>query len=526
MWAVDSWFTWNSMKNVKEKIFEINDQRLIFPPDADHVLCTGHFNIIHPGHLRFLEDAKKYGKTLVVAIQSGEQLPVKNDASGHFFSEEQRANAVANLQAVDFVVRMGDFELRDIVAYIRPKFLILGNEFKNTENKKLQDALKLQYSLGGKVEYHAGEVHYASLDFIKIDRKSLEDSRIQQLREVCVRGGIDLKSFDGAKEKFSKTKLLVIGESIVDQYTACDALGMSAEAPIIVLRELDGKSYVGGAAIVAEHIRALGAETHFISIAGNDEYANFIEKKLNHSKIKHRLHRDYSRPTIFKQRFLVENQKIFRLSRLKEHMISNELETQIIEDLGRISPLVNGIVISDFSYGMITKNILNEVRRLGKLHEIPIFGDAQTSSQLGSLNGYFEFDTIFPTEREARLFVGSNSDGIEAITKEIFKRLKIKNLVLKLGSNGMLIYKKVKKEIKVREYLPALCVNPLDVAGAGDSLLASMVVCRSSGFSLIESAVFGSVAASVSVQSVGNTPIQVAQIQKILKVLLQDTAYK
>ena len=72
-------------------------------------------------------------------------------------------------------------------------------------------------------------------------------------------------------EKFNKTKLLVIGDTIVDEYIACDALGMSAEAPLVVFRELHSKNYIGGAAIVASHIKSLGADCKFISIIGNDD---------------------------------------------------------------------------------------------------------------------------------------------------------------------------------------------------------------------------------------------------------------
>ena len=74
--------------------------------------------------------------------------------------------------------------------------------------------------------------------------------------------------------------MLVIGDTIVDQYSACEALGMSAEAPVVVVKELDTKNFVGGAAIVATHIKELGAKCDFISIVGQDEIAKYVDEKL------------------------------------------------------------------------------------------------------------------------------------------------------------------------------------------------------------------------------------------------------
>ena len=94
---------------------------------------------------------------------------------------------------------------------------------------------------------------------------------------------------------------------------------MSAEAPVVVVKELETKNFIGGAGIVAALIQALGAQCHFISVVGNDETSEIVEVELNKGKIKNTLIKDHSRPTTFKKRYLVENQKLFRVSRLEEH---------------------------------------------------------------------------------------------------------------------------------------------------------------------------------------------------------------
>ena len=106
-------------------------------------------------------------------------------------------------------------------------------------------------------------------------------------------------------------RLIVLGDTIVDQYAACEAIGMSAEAPVVVVRELEHKNFIGGAAVVAAHISALGAKCDFISVVGADSTAELVSKELATQGIGNGLSRDPTRPTTFKKRYVVENQKLF-----------------------------------------------------------------------------------------------------------------------------------------------------------------------------------------------------------------------
>ena len=133
------------------------------------------------------------------------------------------------------------------------------------------------------------------------------------------------------------------------------------EAPIVVVRELKTKEYVGGAGIVACHVKSLGADCHFLSVTGDDHNSEFVENKLNELRIKNTLIRDISRPTTFKIRYMVDNQKMFQVSELKEHFISEEIEEKLINEIRLKASKLNGIIISDFNYGVITERVLNEV---------------------------------------------------------------------------------------------------------------------------------------------------------------------
>ena len=91
--------------------------------------------------------------------------------------------------------------------------------------------------------------------------------------------------------------MIVLGDTIVDQYAACEAIGMSAEAPVVVVRELEHKNFIGGAAVVAAHISALGAKCDFVSVVGADDTAEIVRKELAIQGIGDGLSIDKSRPT-------------------------------------------------------------------------------------------------------------------------------------------------------------------------------------------------------------------------------------
>ena len=146
-------------------------------------------------------------------------------------------------------------ELDQAINHFEPSVLVLGDEFKNDVDK--QPALALQRSQGGSVQFHAGEIHYATADLLSGSERDLRQQRRSLFQASCQRQNINETQLLEAINLWGDTRLIVLGDTIVDQYTACEAIGMSAEAPVVVVRELDSRNFIGGAAVVAAHISAL-----------------------------------------------------------------------------------------------------------------------------------------------------------------------------------------------------------------------------------------------------------------------------
>ena len=296
---------------------------------------------------------------------------------------------------------------------------------------------------------------------------------------------------------------------------------MSAEAPVVVVRELEHKNFIGGAAVVAAHISALGAQCDFISVVGADNTAELVRKELAIQGISDGLSTDPSRPTTFKKRYVVENQKLFRVSRLEDHNLDGEVEEQVIAQLEKLAPHADGIVVSDFVYGVVTPRILMVVHKLAQKHNLLLFGDLQCSSQVGSVTRFENFSLLCPNEREARLALQDKESGLEQLSQRLLQVTGSERLVMKLGPEGFIAYDRRPGGLLSNQAFPALSVNPLDVAGAGDSLLAVFATGLASGQAMMPTAALACCMASLAVETMGNTPISASDLRSNVEEMLR-----
>ena len=198
-------------------------------------------------------------------------------------------------------------------------------------------------------------------------------------------------------------------------------------------------------------------------------------------------------------------------------MIDNKTITKIINYVEKNAKLLDGIVISDFVYGVITPDLLLALRDIAKKENLFLFGDVQCSSQVGNVSKMKNFDLLCPNEKEARIALQDNENGLDLLCQKMISETGCKNLIMKLAADGVLVYSKDKNNSLKIQAFPALSVNPVDVTGAGDSMLAILSASITSGSSLIEAAALASFGASLVVESLGNQPVTIEGILERIK---------
>ena len=121
------------------------------------------------------------------------------------------------------------------------------------------------------------------------------------------------------------------------------------------------------------------------------------------------------------------------MSRLLEHSLSADLESKMIKSLRKLAPQLDGILVSDFVYGVITEKILNVLQELKIKYGVKLFGDLQCSSQVGNVCKFEHFDLLTPTEKEAKVALGNRDDGIEWIAKSLMEQSHTKRFAYQIG---------------------------------------------------------------------------------------------
>lgn len=460
------------------------------------VLVSGHFNVLHPGHIRLLRFAKECGSKLVVAVESDR---IAGEAS--YVDQELRLQGVLSNSYVDEAFIM-DEPIEDLIQRVKPAIVVKGKEHEQRNNKEYE-ALK---NYGGRLIFSSGETFFSSHDLLKREIKNFQTKKINIPDEYMGRHDIDEKKLKSIVRSFQGLRILVLGDLIVDEYINCQPLGMSQEDPTLVVTPLDSAMFIGGAGIVACHASGLGASVQFISIAGNDSSKQFAIDQLKVFNVQNHLLVDKTRPTTLKQRYRAKGKTLLRVSHLHQGAISASLQSAVIDLISQAAESLDLIVFSDFNYGALPQSLVDQITEIAINKGIFLVADSQSSSQSGNICRFKNVDLITPTEHEARLGLRNNEDGLVVLVEKLRLETQSKNILLKMGEEGLLTHAFL-DEGWVTDRIGALNESPQDVAGAGDSLLIVSSMAMICGASIWEASLLGSIAAGIQVSRVGNLPL-------------------
>ena len=469
------------------------------------IFVSGHFNILHTGHIRLLQFAKELGDVLIVGIESDR---IAGEAA--HINEKYRLEGVKLNNLVDEVILV-DEPIVDFVKRIKPDIIVKGKEHELIFNP--EKAILDEY--GGKLVFSSGETIFSSLELIKKEFELTQNNiGIKLPVEYLNRHQIKKINLAQILNKFANLEICVIGDLIIDEYISCQALGMSQEDPTIVISPIDSRKFVGGAGIVAAHAAGLGANVNFISVVGNDNIYEYAKDKLNEYGVDFHLEIDNNRPTTLKQRYRCANKTMLRVSHLHQNAISIELQDNIYNYLLKIIHKINVLVFSDFNYGCLPQTLVDKIIILANLHNVYLAADSQSSSQIGDIARFKKMNLITPTETEARISTRNKEDGLIIMADKLKNISDPKSILLKLGENGLLIHTSIDNHTEWQtDKIDALNPFPKDVSGAGDSLLITSAMATACGANIWESAVLGSLAAAIQVGRVGNIPLQLNELK-------------
>jgi len=498
----------DKIKTAKEIMQIIGDR----PRSKKVIMCHGNFDIVHPGHIRHLMFASARADILIASLTC--DIHITKGDNRPYVPEELRALNLSVLDMVDYVIIDSNQKPIENIKIIKPDIFAKGSDYiSDGMHSKTLEEKDLVESYGGELIFTPGDIVFSSTSIISQKPPKLKYEKLRFLLEA---EKIKFKSLYDVLENFNTKEILVLGDTIVDSYTETEMIGGQTKTPTISVRYIDKKNYVGGAGIVSKHLASAGAKVNFSSVLGNDNLKEYVEKDIRLHNIKFDSIIDDSRPTTNKNVITNGVYKLLKVDHLDNRAISDNILDKIVENISTFKG--DAIIFSDFRHGIFNANSIPKL-----VDAIPdnVFkvADSQVASRWGNILEFQGFDLITPNEREARFSLGDQDSVIRPLAKELYDKANCKNLLLKLGEKGIIVYRESIDSGRLRSFfaLDSFTESVVDPVGAGDAMLAYSTLSFLSTKNILVSAIIGLVAASLECEYDGNIPVKPLEIKKRLK---------
>jgi rfaE bifunctional protein kinase chain/domain/rfaE bifunctional protein nucleotidyltransferase chain/domain len=466
------------------------------------VQCHGCFDIVHPGHIRYLRMARSLGDVLVVTVSADDVVMKGYDRP--YIPEDLRLDNLAELGCVDYVALSEDEWAGPVLEAIQPDIYVKGGEYESKVDPRFAKEKKIVESYGGRVVLGSGDVIFSSTEIGRRKRNTL-DMEQQKIQRFCQVNEINPARLKNAISAFSDLKVLVLGDAILDQYAHCEGARVASESPIVSVKPVSEEWFIGGAGLIARQAAVLGAKPTFVTCCEEDESFERIRGSLERFGVEvHNLPAP-GRRAYTKTRFLVGGKKVFKVDRGNPAPIPIETSNELITMLQEQLEVHDGLIVTDFGYGLFGPTLANAIPKIAAKCGKPYFADVSTNGQANILK-FSEPQLATPTEDELRFALGDAESGLSNLASRYYAASGARGLIVTMGRRGSLCFRPPQgKGDRLRtDYLPALEINEVDAVGAGDVFLTGASLAELAGESLPVGMYVGSSLASISAGALGN----------------------
>jgi rfaE bifunctional protein kinase chain/domain len=309
---------------------------------------------------------------------------------------------------------------------------------------------------------------------------------------------------------FSEKKVVIIGDVVADQFLHGSISRVSREAPVFILRHEETETRPGGAANAAANVASLGARPLLIGVTGNDENRVLLRGSLNdHNVSCEYIIEDFCRTTTTKVRVLAGQpysvkQQVIRIDYEGSAELSDEIESRLIEHLRLAAKQADAIVVSDYGYGVVSPDIFDEARELATKRDIPLVVDSRF--RLSELSGA---TSATPNQAEVEQLLGKGFTDDDCA--RLCNDLGFKSLMVTCGNQGMIVIEPGREAFRIHAVGSA---QPVDVTGAGDTVIAAYALGLAAGLSVRKAAAVSNHAGGIVVMKKGTATVSKSELLK------------
>lgn len=481
------------------------------------VQCHCVFDLVHLGHIRHFNLAKKEGDVLIVTITRDRHV---NRGPGRpIFNENLRAETLASLSVTDYVAIVDSPTAVECIKILKPDVYAKGPDYKERQKDvtgKIYEEEEAVKSVGGRFVI-TDDITFSSSSLINDYLDVYPPRTVKYLTALKKRYSID--DIIQSLRRLKDLKALVIGDAIIDQYHYCTPMGKSSKEYLIANRYVSEESFAGGALATANNVGSLCGKVDLLTVLGEkDSFRDFIESKLSPNINPIFFYRSDA-GSIIKRRFVSDgaNRKLFEICYIKDDDIPKEKEAKIAGHLEKTIKNYDLVIVSDFGHGLLTKQLVKLICAKAKYLAINV--------QTNSANIGFNLVTKYPRancvcidEMELRYAAYDRFNDLRSHARKVYQQLGCEHIIATRGPSGSLCYSKSDGFHET----PAFSYRVIDAIGAGDAFFAFVAPCFAGGLPQDLVSFIGNAVGSLAVQIICNRePVRLADLVKFITRLLK-----
>jgi len=481
------------------------------------VHCHGIFDLLHPGHIRHFEAAKREGDVLVITITQDKY--VAKGPGRPVFNEHLRAESVAALQVVDYVAINEWPNAVETIKKLKPDVYCKGGDYADSKEDvtgKIVDEEEAIKSIGGRIHF-TDEITFSSTKLINLHFDVLPDEARDYIQRI--RDSYSSSQIIELLQSLKDMRVLVTGDTIIDEYHYCKPLGKSPKENIIPARYMSEEIFAGGILAIANHVAGYCNEVEVLTCLGTqNSYGDFILANLR-PNVKSKFFYQPDSNTIVKRRFVEVDlfRKLFEVQFLNGLLPSDQLSDDICQYLELNADNYDLVIVGDYGHGFMGRKIIETLCNKAKFLAV----NAQTNSAnigFNLITKYPRADYFCVDEPELRLATHDNFSPLNNLLDKVAIDLKCHRSVVTQGHRGSLVYNDNNGVLEV----PAFSREVVDRVGAGDAFLAITSPCVAAGFPDDIIGFVGNAVGALAIRIVGNrSPIDPVSLFKYIRTLLK-----
>lgn len=476
------------------------------------VQCQGCFDLLHPGHLAHFEAAREAAPSddldtlLIVCVTSDRYV---NKGPGRpVFPAETRARMIAALQVVDYVCVVDFPGAMEAIEAIKPDFYVKGADYADMAKDVTRKILLEKEA----VERHGGKIHFTeNLETFSSSR--LINSHMND-HAPAVRACLEDFRGRGAQsrimdllERARGLKVLVLGETIIDEYRYAEVLGKSSKEPTLSVISQSREDFAGGVIAAANHAAAVSDHVQVISLTSPDLHA----ERLIAGSLKESTNGRFealSGATIYKRRYIEPGfmRKMFEVYRWNPEPMTPQSRDRFNDMVVEEARLADVVICCDFGHGFFDERLRTVLTHQAKFLAV----NSQTNSGNHGFNPITRWVNGCPPSYvcldlpEARLAIGDPNMIAEDAADKLADLMDVERLVVTAGRHGCALSQAGDMKPVGTDHIPAFGAKVVDTMGAGDAFFAVTAPLASIAKDLRDVAFVGNAAAALKVGVVGH----------------------